>query len=137
MRLVLNEKEARDSDGNESDFANYGDMCICCQFLADIACRSDTERAPTSVFLVKNCHAAKEEEVEGAAAAADAAAAPPSSRTLGLMGRPPPWQQVFLLQETRRNGVGMGRGSGFPGCITLFPRYIKVSNTCFQHSYMI
>ena len=65
VRLVLNEKEARDSDGNESDFANYGDMCICCQFLADIACRSDTERAPTSVFLVKNCHAAKEEEVEG------------------------------------------------------------------------
>ena len=61
-----------------------------------------------------------------AAAAADAAAAPPSSRTLGLMGRPPPWQQVFLLQETRRNGVGMGRGSGFPGCITLFPDILKL-----------
>ena len=23
--------------------------------------------------------------------------------------------------STRRNGVGMGLGSGFPGCITLFP----------------
>jgi hypothetical protein len=23
--------------------------------------------------------------------------------------------------STRRNVVGMGRGSGFPGCITLFP----------------
>jgi len=34
---------------------HVGDMCICCQFLADIACRSDTERAPTSVLSVKNC----------------------------------------------------------------------------------
>jgi len=26
----------------------------------------------------------------------------------------------------RRNGVGMGRGSGFPGCITLFPNILKL-----------
>ena len=25
---------------------------------------------------------------------------------------------------------------GFPGCITHSPRYIKISNTFFQHSYM-
>ena len=34
---------------------HVGDMCICRQFLADIACRSDTERAPTSVFCDVNC----------------------------------------------------------------------------------
>ncbi len=27
---------------------------------------------------------------------------------------------------TRRNGVGMGLGSGFPGCITLFPDILKL-----------
>ena len=47
----------------------------CRQFLADIACRSDTERAPTSVFCDVNCrhhtkstanhHAAAEEDEEG------------------------------------------------------------------------
>ena len=54
--------------------ANYVADIICRQFLANIACRSDTERAPTSVFSVKNCrqltkppqpHAAEEEEEEG------------------------------------------------------------------------
>ena len=53
--------------------ASYvGDMCICRQFLANIACQSNTERAPTAVFCDVNCrhltkptanhHAAAEEE---------------------------------------------------------------------------
>ena len=28
--------------------------------------------------------------------------------------------------STRRNGVRMGRGSGFPGCTTLFPDIFKL-----------
>ena len=53
---------------------HVADMCKCRQFLANIACRSDTERAPTSVFCDVNCrhhtnftanhHAAAEEDEE-------------------------------------------------------------------------
>jgi hypothetical protein len=34
--------------------------------------------------------------------------------------------------STRRNGVGMGLGSGFPGCITLFPDIFKLVILFFQ-----
>ena len=36
--------------------------------------------------------------------------------------------------STRRNrvGVGMGHGSDFPGCTTLFPNTFKLVILCFQ-----
>ena len=107
---------------------HVGDTCICRQFLADIACQSDTERAPTSVLSVKNCrhHHTKpclrrrrrgepaQERLLMPAMLPLLLPMPPrrlpmppcrlpmpprrllSSRTLGLMGKPPSGQQVFL-----------------------------------------
>ena len=83
---------------------HVGDMCICRQFLADIACRSDTERAPTSVLSVKNCRhhhktmpPKKTKRLAGAratATAADAAAAP-ADTAAPPADAPPPIEPYF------------------------------------------
>ena len=52
-----------------------------------------------------------------------------------LIGATKQKEGVKVLQQVVEE-EGMGRRSGFPGCITLFPQYIKISNTFVQHSYM-
>ena len=44
-----------------------------------------------------------------------------------LIGATKEKEGVKVEGSTRRNrvGVGMGRGSGFPGCTTLFPDIFK------------
>jgi len=51
-----------------------------------------------------------------------------------LIGATKQKEGVKVLQEQMEYEWDVDRG--FPGCITLFPQYIKISNTFFQHSYM-
>ena len=53
-----------------------------------------------------------------------------------LIGANKQKEGVKVLQEEMEQEWDVGRRSGFPGCITLSPQYIKISKAFFQHSYM-